>query len=324
VNIKTSPDAPSNAEVYGQDSIVIDLQIIEPLISYARGYFGEHHYEMDETVSFGDDIDLPTGVLNLNQISVDFKVENNVGVDARIEFSGLTAENSMTSSSVALVNPAFFSDMNITRATDVNGLVIPTYHEVSMNELNSNVDAFIETLPDAISVQADVDINPLGNVSDNNDFIYTDKPLNALMEIDIPLCIGMSNLTLEREIELEEASDIPSANGTIYLKMVNGFPLSALVDLTMVTPEGMVISGLLSDAYLAPAPGDGSTNQGTAESVFAIAVNDSWLAQWASPNKLLMSVSFNSNGETEWVKLTTSGFIDFVITGDITTEVSVR
>ncbi len=322
--VRTSVDAPSNAQVFGQDSVAIELTIVDPEVSYARGYFGQHDYELDQVVDFGEDFDLPQGALNLNEVNVSFEVENFVGADAQIEFHNLIASNSTSAMITSLHSPDLFSVINVTRATEVNGTVVPTYHEISISEDNSNIDEFLETLPDEVSIDASISINPLGNISDNNDFIYTDETLNAWLNMDIPLCIGMQGLSLHREIELTGESNDIVANGVLYLRMANAFPFQAEVSLVLRNDESEEISVLLDEAILLPGIQNGVDGIIHQNSLFTITLSQDVIDQLVGPNKIFLDVQFDTPSDTEFVKLTTSNYIDFVLTTEASTQVSVQ
>jgi hypothetical protein len=322
--VRTSVDAPSNAQVFGQDSVAIELTIVDPEVSYARGYFGQHDYELDQVVDFGEDFDLPQGALNLNEVNVSFEVENFVGADAQIEFHNLIASNSTSAMITSLHSPDLFSVINVTRATEVNGTVVPTYHEISISEDNSNIDEFLETLPDEVSIDASISINPLGNISDNNDFIYTDETLNAWLNMDIPLCIGMQGLSLHREIELTGESNDIVANGVLYLRMANAFPFQAEVSLVLRNDESEEISVLLDEAILLPGIQNGVDGIIPQNSLFTITLSQDVIDQLVGPNKIFLDVQFDTPSDTEFVKLTTSNYIDFVLTTEASTQVSVQ
>lgn len=322
--VKTSIDAPGDAQVFGQDSVAIELTIVDPEVSYARGYFGQHEYELNQDVDFGETFDLPQGVLNLNEVSVNFEVENFVGADAQIEFHNLVANNSVSATSTSLESPDLFSVLNVTRATDVNGLVTPTYNEISISESNSNIDVFLETLPDQVSIDATISINPLGNISDNNDFIYTDETLNAWLNMDIPLCIGMQGLSLHREIELTgETSDIV-ANGVIYLHMINAFPFEAKVSLVLRSAESEEISVLLEEAILSPGLVNSSDGIDPQESLFTILLPQDVIDQLIGPNQIFLDVQFDTPADQEFAKLKTDNYIDFVLSTSVSTQISIR
>ena len=224
----------------------------------------------------------------------------------------------------SLLSPDLFSIINVTRAAEVNGIVVPTYHEISISEDNSNIDAFLETLPDQVSIDASISINPLGNISDNNDFIYTDETLNAWLNMDIPLCVGMQGLKLHREIELTgEPSDIV-ANGTLYLRMANAFPFQAEVSLVLRNNEYEEISILLEDGLLLPGIENGTGEIIPQSSVFTIVLSQEVIDQFIGPNQIFLDVQFDTPGDTEFVKMTTSNYIDFVLSTDASTQISIQ
>ncbi len=322
--VKTSADAPVNAEIFGMDSVSIELKIVDPQISYARGYFGQHQYSLDQTVDFGDALNLPQGILNLSEISVDFEVENFVGADAQIQFNQLLAVNTYSALSNSLNSPDLLSQINVTRATQIGDQIFPTYQHIAISESNSNVDVFIETLPNQVQIDADITINPLGNISDNNDFIYTDKTLNAWMNIDVPLCIGMSGLALSREIELTGDSIDLVANGELFLHLTNGFPFSAEINLVLRNEDSEWISNLIDSTTMTT----GLTTDGflvlPQTSVFTIPVTQFVIDNLNAPNRLFLEITFDTPEAVEFIKLTEDNFIDFVLTTRAGTQISIQ
>ena len=101
--------------------------------------------------------------------------------------------------------------------------MIATDRDLLMNNDNSNIDVFIENLPNEISLSAEVEINPLGNVTDGNDFIYTAQPLQATLDIDLPLNIGAQNLIFTDTLDIASELNF-SANGELMLYVTNAFP----------------------------------------------------------------------------------------------------
>lgn len=87
----------------------------------------------------------------------------------------------------------------INRAIDPNGWPGPvTYSptQLSLNDNNSNVSAFISNLPDKITTAATLYTNPQGNVTNYNDFIYYKDGIKLDLDFEMPLNFMADNLSL--------------------------------------------------------------------------------------------------------------------------------
>jgi hypothetical protein len=162
--VVVDPNSGQSAQVAVGDEIVLELQFAEPKVSYATGYFGSHHYLLDEQVDFSGLASMPKGVLNLDGTSMQFLIRNAVGVDAQLDFDEITSFNANAQTTVALEHTTLFDPINITRAYNAGGNVQSVEYNFDVNASNSNLDLFLENLPSAFRLKGDVIINPLGNV----------------------------------------------------------------------------------------------------------------------------------------------------------------
>src|SRR5690606_19493615 len=106
----------------------------------------------------------------------------------------------------------------------------------------------------------DITINPLGNISNGHDFLYYDSKLSAEMEVDIPLRLIATDLTLRKTVTV----DLPGSadahawkSGMLHLFAANGFPFSAGIELAIVDQNGQIL------AVLAPGGTVGSGVMGS-------------------------------------------------------------
>jgi hypothetical protein len=309
-SVVVDPEAPQSANVSPGDVIDFELQFEDPKVSYARGYFGAHSYSLNEIVDFSALANMPDGILNLEQTSMEFSIRNAVGVDAQIDIAEISNYNQLTQTSVALEHPTLFEPLNITRAQDNGGIVDAFEYNFNVNSSNSNLDAFFENLPSQFQLQGDVTINPLGNVSDGNDFVYTDDALQAGFRVDVPLKIGLQNIHLADTLFLTNAApDIP-LNGKLLLWISNGYPVETSVSLYIIEngqrvtlAEGMLInSATPSSTPNAPV---------AAESWIEIETTESTLSKLNEENPLLIDVVLHTPGAPTPVGLYANQFIDF-------------
>jgi hypothetical protein len=271
--VSSAVDAAGPTLVSGNDSLLIELKFIDPIVSYARGYFGQHHYELNEIVDLSDNINFPDGTLKLESALMKLYIENNVGVDARINFEEVSNYNIANTSQVTLQNTALYDPINISRAYDLGGEILPVEYELTLNTASSNITSFLENLPDELHLAGTVDVNPLGDVTDGNDFIYTEKALIANLEVDIPLRVAANNLALSDTINIDPQDLELSADCKLELHVLNAFPFQCSVALRLIDGNGnrtLVDTGIVAAAL--PTENDDVTIP--VQSVIQIPVDD--------------------------------------------------
>jgi hypothetical protein len=251
VGVVVAPDAPTPASVGLADEFRFELTFEDAQIDYARGYFGQHVFSFDEQVDFDAFSSIPAAVFDINGASTTFSLRNAIGVDAQMNFNQISNWNNTNQTEVNLQNSTLFNTINLSRAQDNGGSVNESLYTAELNSSNSNLDAFLENLPNSIRVKGDLRVNPLGNVSTSNDFIYIDNSLKADLQMDIPLRIGIQNLVLSDTIALSDSEqDIP-VEGKLMLWVKNGFALEATAGLYALHADGREL--IASNLRLSPA-----------------------------------------------------------------------
>lgn len=322
LNIKTDLNAPTQAQIYGQDSVVVELRFVEPKVEYAKGYFGQHIYQLNQTVDFASGLNFPTGALNIDQATMEMNIENSVGVDAQIKFETVSNYNAINQTTVNLNHSPLFQPINITRASDNNGNIQSNSYHYSLNNGNSNIDQFIENLPVSLNLAAQVKVNPLGNVTDGNDFIYTANSLNADIKLDVPLAIGMQNLAFADTLSITSNTEI-SADGKIYLYVKNAFPFSATCDVKLINASNETTNILLGNGVINYAMETG--NPGVTipvESVIVIPITREALQNFNSEHRIALRILLNTPSFENHSRLYKGYYMDFKIIADAEAEVS--
>lgn len=215
---------------------------------YARGYFGQR------TVHFGPDVsdfglfgNIVGGALDIDQVEVNLKVTSGFGVDARVTMDHITAINSGTGATLDLQHTIVPGPININRAVDHGNGFSSSEYQNQLDNSDSNIDQLLEVLPDRIEYELDLEVNPLGDISNGNDFLYWNSDLQAQLELRLPLTIIASELTLQQF----SVPDLPGTAeshaiqfGELKLFAVNGFPFSADLLLDIVDADGTVLANL--------------------------------------------------------------------------------
>lgn len=321
LSIITSTDAPAPTQVSGQDSIVVEMKFIDPVIEYARGYFGQHLYSLNQTVDFGNSFKMPEGALNINQASMNIRMSNSVGADAQIHFTSISGTNTYTENTIQLIHNTLLQPLNLTRALNNNGIIEPSTYNYHLDETNSNLDFFIENLPSSLKLEGNVKINPLGNVSDGNDFIYTNQPLEASLSLDVPLTIGAQNITFRDTLSIDSKSEI-RANGKLTLYVKNYFPLSASCDAVLINNENHTLATLLQAGQIHYAIDTGTSGITIpSESWIEIPVTNDILSYINSDHRIVLTIKLNTPSFENHYGLYKDYYMDFKIIADGKLEV---
>ncbi len=317
-NATVDPDGPGPASVYGTDSLVLDVRFVDAAVHYGRGYFGQHHIEVRDTADFSLLNSLAGGNLTLGDMELSLEIVNRVGADAQIQINTLKGSNTFNDTQQTLDNVSLSDQINITRAFENNGVVEPTYHSILLDEGNSNISDFISNMPNQLLMDVDIEVNPLGNVSANNDFIYTDQPLDAHLIADIPLCVRLDNLKIQDTLAIENALGF-DAKGKLFLYVENSFPFEATVSVELIDASGLVVASMASQELMASGFYDSSSLQADAvESTLELTFAEGVIENITEANSFVVTVIFDSYGN-DLVKLTSQNQLTLSIVADLET-----
>lgn len=242
------PDHPTNVTVTNQDSVVALVQYSGMVPQYARGYFGQRTVHLGpEANDISSDLAITANSLDIDRIAVRLKLTNGIGVDGQVQLNYLTSQNSNTGQNVDLNHAITTGTVQLNRAVDLGYGHVPSVSTYSLDETNSNVDLFVENLPDVIGFEADLTLNPLGDISNGNDFLYYDSKLSADLEVEVPLCLAVNGLQLQSVV----VPDLPGTpeqhglrEGELMLFAMNGFPFDATVQLDIIDVDGNELSNI--------------------------------------------------------------------------------
>ncbi|MBK7086673.1 MAG: hypothetical protein IPH53_19280 [Flavobacteriales bacterium] len=164
-NVQLDPNG-NGAQVTSQDSVIAFASYIGLIPQYAEGYFGQRNLEVGpDTTSVDVFAGITSGILDLEQVTARIKVLNGIGVDGRIRINSLTSINTNTGASVPLTHTIVGNPINLNRAQDLGGSFQPSVWQTTLDGNNSNIDAFVENLPDQLSYEiVDMDGNLLANI----------------------------------------------------------------------------------------------------------------------------------------------------------------
>ena len=304
LEIRTEQNTTSDQNtIYGQDSVRFELMMSDLVIDYAKGYFGNDTYSFNETFNLAESANMPTGMLALDQASFGFHVTHKMGFDGKLKIDNVMGLNSYMNTGVQLTGGNLYNPFFITRSIDEGGAASISNYDINLNEGNSNITSFMGSLPHDILFTGSLQLNPFGNVSDGNDFFYSDQLTEAKLIVDVPLRLAASELTLRDTLNVQITADAARVSSLI-LDIQNAFPMEW--KLNLITLSGVVIasdllvaSGNSIDAFALPT-----------SSSLQIPISESQWNAIKSEGKIIMQVIANTPSYPQLVNLYNSYFID--------------
>lgn len=307
VSAQLDPEG-SGASVTNQDSVVVEASYHDLVPYYAKGYFGMRSIASgSHTNRFALFENFVAGVLDLDRVTLRVNVENGIGMDLRIRLNELQAVNTRTGTSVDLQHIILQGPINLNRALDTgNGFQATHYTNVLDND-DSNVDAFLENLPDELRYDLDLELNPLGDISNGNDFVYHDSRLKADLELEVPLNVIATDLVLENIVRPDlpgNAEEQLLGAGTLKLFSTNGFPFDAQVVLDIVDIERNVLShvptvGVITSGIL----GSNGLVQSSTRSEISADLTEEQVALLYGDGRFRVRIVFNTADQTQHLRL---------------------
>ncbi|MBI3502823.1 MAG: hypothetical protein HY063_13610 [Bacteroidetes bacterium] len=318
-SVKVNCSDAGKDTIFPGDNIKVSSGFIGMVPEYAKGYFGSSVTTITDSTSFSLFKHIIDGTLKLQDIDIDFNIENNVGVDARLTINNLSSVNSRTKTTVALQHSIINSPINVTRALDNNGTVTASNYTYAITPSNSNILPFVNNMPDELSYKMQLEINPLGNNSGSNDFIYRNKLIKTEMNMTIPLSLIANNLTMADTVNFNLGKEAGNVNhGNLYLYADNGFPFSAEAQLYLLNDKMQIVDSLISapNVILAPSLDANYICIGKKKTKLTIPVDENKMALLQSTKKMYLKIKFNTSGQPNYVKIYSFYAMNVKLVGD--------
>jgi hypothetical protein len=318
VKAAINPAAPDTVLVTPFDSLIIDNSFSDIVPKYAKGYLGQNTIDVPPTQTDLSFFDRVGGTVKLEAVKFDLSLDNFIGVDARATLKNLKAINTHTNVTVPLKTST--TAININRATDNGSVVTPSHTSFPLTTSNSNIKEMLENLPNKMEYQMKVNMNPLGNVSGSNDFIYTDQLINGYLDMRIPLSFMATNLTLSSVLNLNIASgDNHNINdGRLTLFANNGFPFDASIQLYTLNESGGIKDSIIeTPTTIVQAPVDAQLKvTGKRLTKLIIPVSHTKISLLYDNKKVMLRIKFNTSTQPKYIKIYSGYAMDIKLTGD--------
>ena len=287
---------------------------------YALGYLGT------DTVEFGPEIiennifnNIVGGNIDLNNTDLSIEIDNYFGADANLVFTDLTAENTNTGSiSTPTVdedgNNFIGHEYNINRATLIN--LENANIESSKTSIKLNADEILSILPDKISTSLNVYLNPNGQ-SSNPDFLFPEYPIDASIELKVPLNIIANDLHLRdtSDIDIQQNEDLEIDK--VYLKVENGFPIDCDFNMILLDMNKNVIDTLFNNQFVSSG-----LMQNSVVVEKSISILDGIITNFDQIKNVVFDIKFNTDDVNNHVSIYNDYTIDFLLSVKLKTRVN--
>lgn len=306
MTIGTDPSG-GNTIISFTNSVTIEITFADFTPKFARGYFGNQSYDIGpESTAFNAFDLIENGTIDLENVQFNLMIRNGVGADVRATIQQLNSENTETGSSVGLQHAIIGSAINLNRASLQNNQIQYSEYPILMNNTNSNIDLMLENLPNQFGYTANLQLNPLGNISNHNDFIDCESTFDVVLDAAIPLSIIATQLQIgdTSAITINQNDALDNVNsGTLVIRMNNGFPLEGWIEFASLTNNQRTFT-FLEDAFF-PSAMLGAGNQVIAPTFkeFRIEMTADDIAALKTSDQIVARVRFNTASLTEHIKI---------------------
>lgn len=238
VKVTSDPDGPT-VQMTNGDITKVDVTLRDVEVEYAKGYFGDRVFS--DTTSLPLDVFnmIESGTVDLPQSTVKFEIENGVKVGA----SGLLTKVNNTNnagSTVDLTHPQIGNTFFVDPALGSWDNLAPSSKIIEFNAGNSNIESYLENLGNTHEVGYKIQLNPWGNVSGGTDEIFLQSRLKVNLLANMPLAIGMDNLSVIDTFAFsldQDPNKTHVTKGELLLKTSNAFPFSAGIELILLDEQ---------------------------------------------------------------------------------------
>jgi hypothetical protein len=316
-------------QVNSGDKIIFNYKFRDVVPYYVKGYFGSQDYQFGpETTDFNIFNTIVGGSIDLNDVNVMLDFENGIGVDAQLSLTNFSTQNLSSGNIANLSGSIINSPININRAQETYNFpeVIYSYYQKQINTSNSNIDELIEVLPDKLTYQGNLKINPLGNISGSNDFLFKKYPLRAKLNVEMPLSIVANNLTLVDTVEFtltqENVKNIIDGNLFVYAN--NGYPFDADLKLELLDQNNQLYKtiSIINNRIEAAAVNSIFRVETPKMSVLNIPLSATDISELTLANKMKLTVAFTTIAQPNYLKIYSDYKIDLKLVGDFAYQIN--
>jgi hypothetical protein len=281
--------------------------------SYARGYFGNRVFEEIQDIRLDFMNHVLSGAIDVDDVNLKLTIQNGIKVGARAKLNQLQGENEL-GSVVSLNHPQVGFWIWVNQALGTWDNIQPFSHEINLTSTNSNIEDFIELLPRILRVNFAFEINPYGNTSGGWDELFSTSFVRARLTADMPLAIGMNNLTLcdTFDLKFSETGSVIPKSGSIKLKTFNSFSFGGTLSLKVLDADNQVLLDKTSSGSIL---GSSSLNNYAPMAVIpsetTFVFDDEEMKKLSNMKHIVLTAVFNSPNNGQIAQIYSGQFLAF-------------
>lgn len=228
--IGTPADIDYTAQVYGNDSIIVEMLFTGMRVSEAEGYFGQVEVSVDESVPLFDVERFPSGVVTALPTRAELTLHNLLGADLAGWFSGLAFDG------LPVAHPMMGQERVLARADW--SVDPPAVDAWTLDLLACTPDVFgvLGALPASVTLAGGIALNPLGNATAGGDYLRASSPPYVSLDLELPLAIGVAGLVVRDTLVVEPRS-LPGFEGEVVVRWAHDFPVEWAVSAQFLGTE---------------------------------------------------------------------------------------
>ena len=310
------------AVVTPDDTVMIVSTFDEFIPSYATGYLGMQQMSAQSSSAINTFRKIKSGSFDLKSAKANLEIYNYVGVDLSMEINELSTKNNSTNTEINLNHSIIGTSLNIDRASESGLEDYPVWAKhYSYDISNSNLDNMIEIMPDSFYINVKAVLNPLGNISAGNDFIYFDKGIDGVVKLEVPLNFSASQLVIEDEVDLN-FDDENVSGGILNVFMNNSYPFDLDIQFYIIDNQNVVVDSLFMEGSFIAAGimGNSGVVIEKTETALKVNLNDRMIDALSNNDRIRIRAKINSPQQIKY-KLYEFYSLDIKIVGDFEYEI---
>lgn len=233
------------------DSLNVRYEISRIAPNYVKGYAGRDTIHAIDSTAFAFLDIFKSGSIDLEDVNMNFTVENNIGIDGQIKINSLTAV-SKNNGSRTLTGSILGQPLQVHRATDFP--LTPAVDNYAVNSTNSNIKDLLGILPNQLLYDVEVKTNTNGNTRQYRDFAYLESSLNVKLNAEIPLSLIANNLLLQDTLAFDLSQTNTNVDGItdgiINVIIQNKYPITSNITMVVYDENWIAIDTLLSNQLI--------------------------------------------------------------------------
>jgi len=304
------------------DSVQLHISFDDLIPDFAQGYFGQSSFALeDPSVSIGVFGNIIGGSLDLERAALSLKLINSMGVDAQwqlLEFVASHKEETLILNQTVLKEAVFVQRAAL--LSDNPPDIMPSVTEVALDEATAT--AFFNLLPQQLAYHLSMQINPNGDVSGGKDFYAFGNGFAAIMDMEVPLQLGLKGLTVRDTVALTENNDIFHQIDAATFRLIadNTFPLEAKLQLYLINKHGNVEDTLVIEQPVL-AGGDVGGEPRSQRTILEVACDLDRLDNFYNTQQICVEAVLDTK-EGERPVLQTAHYLKLKFIAEVTTTVN--